>query len=171
MDDYLDRVTAAAAAANGKDVLHNRTSAHAAVIITALFRKATASIQVVCEDLNDSVYGNPGVIAAALGYLNDHPAGTLEILVENAVLVEKNAFLRRLRAENLLHRVVMRIVPEKFRDTYKYNFMLADHIHYRYEPDRVRCEAVALFGNAEDGEFLKAAFESFKAVSPEVALA
>jgi hypothetical protein len=55
-------------------------------------------------------------------------------------------------------------------ESYQYNFMLVDGVHYRYEPSRLKCEAVAIFGNADDGDYLNQAFTSIASAAIAVPL-
>jgi hypothetical protein len=92
MDEYTERVRRAAQEANGKDLIHNRTTVHAAIIVAELFRKAKASVKILCEDLNNEVYGTAQVIAAATDYLRSSNAAKLEIIVEKDISVATSLF-------------------------------------------------------------------------------
>src|SRR5258707_11653117 len=94
MDDYRAYVQKVAAAADGVEVIQNKTEAHASVIIAALFDAAMDCVEIVSGRLDSDAYGADEVVLAAMHYLRRRPQGLLKIVVENKISLDRNKFLK-----------------------------------------------------------------------------
>lgn len=143
MDDYREYVNAVALAANGKEIIQNKTPDHASVLIGALLNKAVREVLIVSGALDCRAYGTEEVMTAATHFLS-LPEAQLKIVVERPITFEGCKFLRHLRDLGALAdgRVTL------FRTTTPapFHFLLADGQHFRFEADPAKPEAIAQFG-------------------------
>jgi hypothetical protein len=161
MEVYRRYVAEVAEAADGEIIL-NRSPEHAAIIVEYLFRRAESEVDILTLELNEIVYGEKGVIDAAMRFLQDHPSAKLNILSEKSVDKSSHPFLRALKRAGLMDRVDLRVVPEWLQQEYGYNFAVADGRHFRFEKEREHFDAVVQFGEKTVGEKLRSIFHTLQ---------
>lgn len=143
MDDYREYVRTIAAVADGKEIIQNKTPAHAGVLIAALFDKAEQEVLIVSGSLDGRAYGTDEAVVAASNFLSRNDA-QLSIVIEQPVTFAENRFLSLLRDLQLIgtNRVILRRTPQRA----PFHFLLADGKHFRFEADPTKHEAIAQFG-------------------------
>lgn len=161
-DGYRALVAKAADAADGKEPVLNRDSAHACIIVEYLFRKATSLVEIVTKQLIDATYGTQETIAAALAFLKRSKSARIDILLEG-VIPENNALICAIQREGFENQVTITPVPKDLQQTYTDHIIVCDEVHYRYQRSRENCAATAQFGNREVGGRLHQQFVELKA--------
>jgi len=162
MDDYRDYVNAVAQIADGKEIIQNKTPAHAGVLLAALFGKAKREVLIVSGTLDGRAYGTAEVLAAADKFLSS-PDAQLKIVVETAVTFDGCEFLAHLQRAGALGDG--RVTIHRFTGKAPFHFLLADEMHYRFEADPSKHEAIAQFG--ANGVELRNAFNTIWNASAE----
>lgn len=161
MDAYRAAVLDAKNRRNGEPVIANRSYAHATVIVEHLFEAARHKVQILTERLAPEVFDDEAVKAAATGFFERCPDGTLEILVENDIA--NHPFLAALAP--FQQRITVTRVPEEVVGRYSYNFCLVDDDCYRFEQDRGSVEATIQFGNTVTAQQIQTAFNAIRGLS------
>lgn len=145
-------------------VILNRTPEHAAIVLAALFSHAQKFVHIVSRKMSTDIYGLSEVIQAAVQFLKTHPEGMIHMLVEEAVDPNTHPLLSALNQE-APERVKLEQIPPLVRNTFKFNFAVADGQSYRFEVDREVREATIRFRDHEFGGDLEAAFQHILALS------
>lgn len=157
-DDYRRYVEKLSNAGNATEVILNRSSEHAAVVVEFLFRRAEYEMEILTNELAEDVYGVPGVIAAAQSFLERNLNASIHILAEKPVVRASHPLLRSLDQSGLGDRVHLAFIPEATQKTYNFNFAVADQKSYRFEETRTTREAIVQFGDAKFGAQLHSVF-------------
>jgi hypothetical protein len=149
MDEYRDFVQRIADGEWPSETILNRSSDHAAVIVENLFRKAHETVEIVTSELKTEVYGLPAVISAAVAFLRRNEGAAIRILSEKQLDRATHPFFVAIAidGEHLGDQVSVRAVDAKARQTYKFNFAVADAKSYRFEESRDSFEAIVGFGH------------------------
>lgn len=159
--DYRSFVEACAFSEEPSGVILNRSAAHAAVVLEYLFRSAERRVRILTNQLSSDVYGLDGVVAAAVGFLRDHPAATIDILAEQRVDRAAHPLLTAADAAGQGARLSLRFVPGASA-RYQFNFAVADGVNYRFEESRENREAIVQFRDGDFARDLDALFEMIK---------
>lgn len=119
----------------------NKSTAHAAIVVEALFRQAQRSVRILTNALSDDVYGTPLVIEAAVAFLRREGA-RLEIIAESRPC---RVMLDRIGQVGLADRVDIRLLPPHVTKIVDVNYMLVDERSYRFETEKGLREATVQF--------------------------
>lgn len=147
--------------ANGgwpSEVILNRNSAHASVIIEVLFEKATRLVEILTGELSAVVYGTPQVIAAASAFLRRDVDAKIHILYERSFNINAHPLIKALCDAGLGDRVYSAQVPDDMQGEYECHFAVADRRCYRFEASRQTHQAIVQFGEETRGSALSQKF-------------
>ncbi len=181
MDIYRAYVESQAEIADGEEVILNRTSAHAEIVICTIFSVSTRIVEVLSPRLDDKLWGRAIVIDAAIEFLRHHPEAILRVAVESKPTRGNSLFIDKIRASEFADKLKVFLVPKNVQSTYHCHFMVADGVHYRLETSVAettslgdmsldsRDTAIVQFGRAEYGKKLRIIFAGIKARSKELA--
>ena len=163
-DMYRDRVYELAARRDG-EVIFNGSTADAATVMEAMFRHARESVSILTGSLNPRVYGTVEVVRNARNFLSD-PDHRLRIILEENDEQERSlnpffAIVLRDASEN----AEVRYAPSELQRRYDFHFSLMDHDSYRFEEDRRKPAAIAVFGNRDNAANLESVFDKMWAWS------
>ena len=141
-------------------VTYNRDTSHARVVAIAGFENAEREICLLSQRLDLDVYGGLAAVETMGSFLGK--AGThLKVLVEDDIL-EAHPMLDLInRREN----ATIKKVPAPLTEKYQCNFMIVDHIGYRYEPNRDSCNATVVFHDEEKLDMIDILRELFDILS------
>ncbi len=114
-------------------------------VIGNLFDAAKEKVAALIWRLNDGPYAVPSVGDAAVKFLRNNPAGTLEILCETKIDFD-SPLMKALIANNLENRVGLWEVPPRLHENYKDTRTIADGSHYLRIYSRARSGGVVQFG-------------------------
>ena len=153
MDDYREYVSGVADKADGREIIQNKTPAHAGILIAALFRKAQHQVLIVSGSLDNRAYGTDEVIGAATEFFL-RPDTQLKIVLEKPVAYTDCRFLVFLRDAG--HLETGRVTLHLITGGVPFHFLLADENHYRFEADTTKHEAIAQFGVSSQVELRNA---------------
>lgn len=145
-EQYKAYVASVVAANDGKETIQNKTTSHAGVILAALFGRAVREMRILSGSLNDEAYGCPDVIANTIGFLT-RTGTTMTVVLEQEIGVAGNKFLAALQQAGVLGRIVFYNANKKM----PFHMALSDNLHYRFEEETDKCEAIAQFGLADLG--------------------
>ena len=164
VDSYREYVSRAASE-QPCEVFLNRYIEHAAIIVEFLFRSANDRVEILSGKLNPVIYGDTGVVRAAIDFL-DRVAGRSEpglyILIEDEIDDKSHPLLARARESKFLAHIELRRVRENVKSTYSCHFAVADEKHYRYKKSRGLPEAVVQFHATEAGATLHSIFQQIR---------
>ncbi len=144
-------------AADSNELILNRSSLHASVIVECIFVSSHKDVSILTGELNPEVYGREDVIKVVLEFLSRASDAQIAILAEKP-LAPDHPLIAALRTSNMLSRLDLRYVTPDLQKTYEYHFAVGDGSHFRFEASRESFEAVVHFGNQEAGERLKSEF-------------
>jgi len=165
MDEYREFVERIADGGWPSETILNRSSDHAAVILENLFRKAVDSVEILTSELKTDVYGIPGVIRSALGFLQQNDNARIYILTESTIDRTVHPFLQTIDDSGLGDRVSIRLVDPAAKAGYKFNFAVADGRSFRFEESRESFEAIVGFGHDKFANRLHVIFDALSASS------
>jgi len=165
MDEYREFVTRIADGEWPSETILNRSSDHAAVILENLFRKAIDSVEILTSELKADVYGMPGVVNSALGYLQRNDDARIYILAESTLDRAVHPFLKVIDDSGLGDRVSIKLVDPTAKANYKFNFAVADGRSFRFEESRESLEAIVGFGHDRFANRLHVIFSALSASS------
>jgi len=170
MDEYRTYVQRLADLADGKEVILNRTTDHAAVIMSVVFAKAERLVEIVSGRLDDDIWGVDDVRSQAIAFLNRSDDTKIRIIVEDNIDLDTNRLVSSIRAAGLIGRLKIFHATDELLKTYDYHFIVADGLHYRFQGERDKFEAIIQFGNVDRGQKLRAVFASLRSNSVELPL-
>jgi hypothetical protein len=168
LEAYRRYVAGIAAASDGTIIL-NRSYDHATVIIGQLFNKANEEVDILTGELYIPVFGSKEVIQSAIKFLRTHPSGVLKILAEKPI-PPTHPLLTSLEKVGVTHRVDLRVLPERLKQTNGFHFAVADGRYFRFErfPSRQDLEAIVQFGEEKVGSRLRQLFADLHKQSPNM---
>ena len=169
MNGYRAFVQERANAEDGQVVL-NRTTEHAAVVLSIVFDKADRLVEIVSGELDDSVWSVEAVILSAIAFLQRDAAASIHVVVEQNLDLVGNGFLSALRDAGFLDRIRLFRAPAELTQQYRYHFIVADGRHYRFQRDRTTFEAMIQFGVEETGSKLRKLFAWLVSESQQIPL-
>ena len=141
-------------------VTYNRDTSHARVVAIAGFEHAEREICLLSQRFDLDVYGGLAAVVAMGSFLAK--SGThLKVLVEDDIL-EAHPMLDLI---NRMENATIKKVPAPLKEKYQCNFMIVDHIGYRYEPDRDSCNATVVFHDKEYLDMIDSLRELFDILS------
>lgn len=158
MSEYLDKLRAAAKAGSN-ELFYNGSPDHACDILTALFESANAEVDFVTRRLDPDVFGRPEVAGAARDFVKARK-GRLRILFDDdpADCISPNhPFIAGFNASD---NVQIRQISALTLSSMPYHFTVADGRAYRFEPDKVKFEAVACMNDTGHGKRFADIFNS-----------
>lgn len=157
LDEYRVRVNRIAWARSG-GAIYNGSLEHAAVVVEALFTNARTEVMILTGNLNPRVYGRDDVVMQAKLFLASSAENRLRILMEDDKPQNRrlHPFLKELAEYDGFS---IRHVPEEVQKSYGFHFVAADDDCYRFERDKSKPFAIAVFGNEEGGSGLASFFE------------
>lgn len=157
LEEYRQLVSECAAADDGR-VIFNRSPAHAAVVLEALFRVTKSEICILSGQLFKPIYGSRQLVKAAASLLRNREDSVVKIIHEDPI-DEDHPLLAAIREPVFFNRVCFfRMTPEMAKAT-PYHFAVADGRSFRFEPSKTTFEAVAQFGELDIGGKLKTRFD------------
>jgi len=165
IDRYKDTVSSLADKADGKETVLNRSPEHAAVIISAIFKKSNQYVKIITSDLPDVAYGTADVIQSALGFLGRNDKSRIEIICEKDFDPKGSRLLSAINSNGFLDRVTLFRAPDSVQEVYTVHIVLGDGLHFRVQETREEYSAFAKFGDAERGLRLDDLFKTLKAHS------
>lgn len=158
MDDYREKVERLARERTGEP-FYNSSIDHAGVIIEKMFRHATREVCIVTSRLNGRVFGGDEVVREARGFLSnaDH---RVRILMEDdgSSLSEGHPFVEELRQHPKGYQIKQ--MGETVANELSFHFTVADEDCYRFEQDKSKWEAIAVFGDTRGAERMRSVFET-----------
>ena len=133
---------------------------HAAITLRNIFSRADGAVKILTGDLNEETYGRKTIVNEVENFLKDG-SHSLQILYEeeNLFRSEHHPLIRAMK-DNVDANVEWRHVPTDIQDAYKCHFVLTDDDSYRFEPDRRRLAAIAVFGDESGGRDLGRLFSA-----------
>ncbi len=152
LQTYRARVDRMIRERTGKPIF-NGSLDHAAIIIERMFAHAKHEMRILTHNLHPRAYAPDETLEQAGLFLAESDK-TLQILLESVDPIELriHPFLRRFgRFPN----VEIRHIPPGLIDIYNYHMTLMDEDSYRFEGDRSKPVAVAVFGDIEGAENLQ----------------
>lgn len=168
MDDYREKVEQLARERTGEP-FYNSSIDHAAVIIEKMFRHADREVCIISNRLNARVFGQEEVVKEARGFLSDTNHSVRILLEDEAeTLSEGHPLVEELRQHPKSYEV--RKIPQQLVDVLNYHFTLVDDDSYRFEPDKSKWEAVAVFGDKNGAAKMRTAFDAIWKASASIEL-
>ena len=157
---YREKVEALARKRDGTP-LYNDSVEHAAIILQSMLSSAQRSVKVLTGELNKEAYGRRAIVDQVKQFIEDE-SHSLQILYEDKTLEQEGAKERHpfLEAVAGKSRVELRHVPEQLQSRYEFHFMVVDGDCYRFEPNKEKFGAVAVFGDTQGGENLEELFST-----------
>lgn len=157
MSEYLDQLLEAAR--TGSDELFfNGSPEHACDILTALFRTTKRETCFVTRRLEPSVFGRSEVVDAASELLRS--GKSMKILFDedpDECISSTHPFIQAIRSSN---RLEIRQISALALANMPYHFTVSDGHAYRYEPDKMKLEAVACMNDPKHGDNFQGIFDS-----------
>lgn len=152
------------------ELISNRCSEHAAVLIKHLFLSANQSVLIFSGSLNRAVYGRREIVEAARDFIGR--GGEIRVVIQKPVAEEElltHEFLDTLLKDcpGAGARFVVHIGGEGISKVNNH-FIVADRTAYRFEKDTTTHEAFASFNDPEIGTNLSELFKALEAASTEV---
>jgi len=145
----------------------NGLPAHAAILIEAMFKTASAEMRIFSKDLNEDVFCSNEMIQAVVTFVAK-PYSTLKILLEKKPddgWVESHSLFQALR--KLDAHGVVEVLPAvgNYAEGKAEHFAVMDDDGYRFEFDHDSCQAVANFNESTVAKKLISAFDEAFALS------
>jgi hypothetical protein len=156
--DFRKVVAQIASDRTGQLVVNSEVS-HASVVVSQLFRIARNEVLVSTHALPAHVFSSDGVIQDATAFLERNPRASIKILTSNPV-PPNHEFFKALKRRSLLERCSIRLLS----DDIPY-FVVADGMHFRFEPDKAQVTSIAQFGNETMGGFIQRTFNELYSAS------
>lgn len=150
------------------EMILNRSPAHAAVVIEALFMQSRDRVLIVTEKLNGGVYGTTLVIEAAKEFLTRSTETRIDILTECPIDQVCRPFMEALRT-TAHDRVSIQQISEPILSTLRFNFAVGDGQHFRFEQDKTLTEAIVQFREPHFGGKLVNTFRSIQEARTQTA--
>ena len=165
MEEYREKVERLARERSGEPFF-NSSIEHAAVIVEQIFRSAKKDVCIITERLNGHVFGREEVVREAKSFLSDG-THSLKILMEEgaSVLSPGHPLVEEMRRHS---NVEVRKLDPSVTAKLDYHFLVMDDDSYRFEPDKNKWEAVAVFGDSKGAQNLGSIFASLWEKSHEV---
>jgi hypothetical protein len=157
LKDYREFIAAAAASTATSKVIVSPHDLRAAVVVAELFRRSQRQVDIVTGALDPDIYCEGECIRAARDFLIRHSDAQIRILSEKGVSAD-HPFI--VEMADLGPRVHSLLVPPKLQELYRYQFILGDGHHFRFQPSRDSREALVRFADADNGNKLQLAFDS-----------
>ncbi len=138
---------------NGKPI-------HAAILLEAMFERATSDMRIFTGSLSPSTYNAPFLIEAATRFLRK-PGATLKILIQNTLadLLERPL----IKAATSLHGGSTGLLVRFARGAYATNaakhIAVMDSVGYRFETDHSSTSAIANFNEPRVASELASTFD------------
>ena len=164
---YRARVEALAKERDGEP-LYNASIEHATIILQSMLSHAQRSVKLLTGELNKEAYGRRAIVNQVKRFVGEE-SHSLQILYEEEALGQENTADRHpfLEAVADKSQVELRYVPKGLQSRYGFHFMVIDGESYRFEPNKERFEAVAVFGDREGGKNLEELFSTLWGSSAE----
>lgn len=163
MKNYEDMVEALAKSGS-PDVIDNSSAEHAAILIKNMFNYATVCVDLFSGCLTKSVYERQDIKDAGRSFIAR--GGKVRILVQDEnsdEFLKDHEFIRSVKSAcddgkdgNF---TVSKLSPAIGKDI-KAHFLVMDKRAYRYEPDKLKHEAVACFNNPDIALSLSGLFDA-----------
>jgi hypothetical protein len=133
---------------------------HAAAAVRNLFDHANRTARILTGNLNELVYGDGEVVAAARDFLVRNPASVIKILHEESIDTQ-HKFIALAQEDGFENRIASARVPGEVKSAYPWHFAVFDTTSFRYEPDKSSFEALV---NFQDPTFAKTLVEAFERI-------
>lgn len=163
LQEYREKVFSAAEQRDGSEPIFNGTLEHASVVMEAMFKHANERISILTGWLNPDVYAQLHVLVAARDFVLYHERAKVEILIEEydewMINVHPLILVLNRVAGERTDAIQVKGVPRSVVDSYNYHFMVMDDDCFRYEDDRNKPAAIALFGNRDSAMHLRGIFD------------
>lgn len=163
IQEYRDRVFAAAERRDGNEPIFNGSLEHASVVMEAMFRHAAERVSILTGRLNPEVYAQLNVLSAARDFVLYHERAKVQILIEEHAewMLKVHPLLLVLNGVKGMrdNAVQIKRVPESFINSYSYHFTVMDGDCFRYEDDRDKPAAIAVFGKPNTAKHLSNIFD------------
>lgn len=164
LQEYREKVFAAAERRDGQEPIFNGSFEHASVVMEAMFKHANESINILTGWLNPEVYAQHSVVVAARDFMLYHESAQVRILIEDHAewMIKVHPLILVLNevAEQTNNAIQIKGVPTSVVDSYNYHFTVMDSDCFRYEDDRSKPAAVAVFGNHDTATHLSSIFDA-----------
>lgn len=173
LDLYRQEVVdAALKARSGKsEVIFNRSSAHASVLIAELINHAEKEVSILTGRLDPKVFDTPEVLSSLEKFSRQAGAKVNVILdgrdsVSGQIVADpvESKFISKVTTSSAESRIVHNL-PEEVIKKYRCHFLVVDKRAYRFEPDWRDTEAIGSFLDNAFGTKLNDFFESLVASS------
>ncbi len=157
MKDYREKVRRLSLEQSGEPFF-NASEDHAAIIVENMFRVAEREVCIFTSHLAPRIYARDECVSWATIFLADDQEHTLRVVAKegDVSLLADNPLFKAVKRSDKFE---LRAIPDAMADGIKARFMTADGDHYRFEPDKTKCEAVASFGSPVASE-LQQVFET-----------
>ena len=167
MDAYRSAVIAAIQSRND-DTIYNASIEHASIIIEEMFLGASQSIDIFTGRLNADVYGRDFIIDAAKEFLKK--GHQLNVLFEENILDGDIGLHPFIRGVSQLKEIEVRRLKQELKKP-EFHMILMDEDCFRFESDKRKPDAIAVFGNRKIFQNLREIYTSLWHYSDPVSVA
>ncbi len=140
------------------EFIYNSSYGHARDLVEELFIKAEHEVCILTNRLDQRVFSGKSITDLA-DYFMAKSGAKLRVLIESSEVEDALGSHPMIEKLDNGDRLDIRLVPESATKYYKYNFMVVDGKHFRYEADRQQINAIATFGDAKKGDHLRKIFD------------
>lgn len=163
MEEYAKKIDRLVREKTAEPV-ENSSIDHASILLERMFDHAEASVRIFSGKLNKLAYGRAEVLAAAERFLWDESHQLRIVIEEN--MDEDHPFREILKRPN----VHLSKINPVYAANIKFHFSLMDDCGYRYEGDKTKPGAIAVFGASDTGKKLADIFDMLEGSSEAIAI-